>query len=80
MLSKIYYIGSGVIILIYSLVNMIIVLTPKPPEPKPQARSIGVVRVEKGKYVYVPPRTNRGSYPGSGGSSYPSGGGYSGGK
>jgi hypothetical protein len=39
----------------------------------PQARSVGKIRMEKGKYVYVPPSS-------SGGGSYPSSGGYSGGK
>lgn len=81
MLSKIYYAVGGFIIFLYvgsSLLGMI-----KSPEPQPRAYSLGKMRIERGKYVYVPPSTS--SYPRSGsssssGSSYPRSGGYSGGK
>lgn len=77
MYSKIYYaIGAG-IILLYIGANLISGLTKN--IGTPQANSFGKMRMERGKYVYVPPRTTYGGG-GSGGSSYPSGGGYSGGK
>jgi hypothetical protein len=74
MFNKIYYaIGAG-IILLYVGGSLVSMLTKN--IGTPQARSVGVMRMEKGKYVYVPPtRSTR-----SGGGSYPSGGGYSGGK
>ena len=79
MLSKIYYaIGTGVI-LIYSITHILSMFKPPKPIVPRQAKSFEMMRMEKGKYVYVPPRTN--SYPGSSsGSSYPRSGGYSGGK
>lgn len=85
MLSKIYYgLGAG-IIGIYLLTNL---LSWRSSSPPPQPRSFGAMRMEKGKYVYVPPTTypSKGSNPyssgssKSGSSSYPSSGGYSGGK
>lgn len=79
MYNKIYYaIGVGIIVLYVgaSLVGMVTRNI-----GTPQVRAFGKMRMEKGKYVYVPPSTS--SYPrggSTGGSSYPSGGGYSGGK
>lgn len=87
MFNKIYYaIGAGIIAL-YIGANLVSMITKN--TGTPQARSFGAMRMERGKYVYVPPSTSnypRGgstggsTYPSGGGSSYPSGGGYSGGK
>lgn len=79
MLSKIYYAIGGGIILIYAVTHILSMIKPPKPVVPRQAKSFKVMRMEKGKYVYVPPRPP--SYPSSsGGSSYPSGGGYSSGK
>ncbi|MCY7375416.1 MAG: hypothetical protein LH472_05535 [Pyrinomonadaceae bacterium] len=94
MLSKIYYgLGIGVVGL-YLLVNLLSWRSSS--GGVPQARPLGKMRMEKGKYVYVPPTSypSSGSNPyssgsgsgsgskssGSRSSSYPSSGGYSGGK
>ncbi len=81
MLSKIYYsLGIGIIGL-YLLTNLLSLRT----GGTPQARSFGVLRMEKGKYV-VPTYSSSNSSSSSSSSdgryrSYPSGGGgYSGGK
>lgn len=91
MLSKIYYgFGAGVIGL-YLLGNLLGLRSSSPPQTSQQPRSFGALRMERGKYVYVPPTTypTSGSNPyssgsrstgGSRSSSYPSSGGYSGGK
>lgn len=72
MYNKIYYaIGIGIIVL-YIGSSLVSSLTKR--IGTPTARSFGVMRIEKGKYVYVPPSRS------SGGGSYPSSGGYSGGK
>lgn len=79
MLKLIYYGVGSFILLTYTVVNLISIFETPPPIVPRQAKSFELIRMEKGKYVYVPPRTN--SYPGSsGGSSYPRSGGYSGGK
>jgi len=84
MLSKIYY-GLGVgAISIYLLGNLLSLRSGGTPQP----RSFSAMRMEKGKYVYVPPSsypsgTRSGSTSGgssSRSSSYPSSGGSSGGK
>lgn len=79
MLSKIYYAIGASILLVYSGVNLYSIFKPPPPIVPPQAKSFKTLKMTKGKYVYVPPRTR--SYPGSrSGSGYPRSGGYSGGK
>ena len=84
MLSKIYYgLGAGAIV-IYLLANL---LSLRSSNVAPQPHSLGAMRIERGKYVYVPPSTYpSGSNPSSSSksssrsSSYPSSGGFSGGK
>lgn len=83
MASKIYY-GLGIgIVALYLIFYLLSLRTGGAPQTQP----LGVMRMNKGKYVPVAP-----SYPGSSSSSssssssdgryrsYPSGGGYSGGK
>lgn len=84
MLSKIYYgLGIGVISL-YLLTNLLSWRAAN--SGTPQSRPIGLMRLEKGKYVYVAPSyPSSGNNPYSSGSrsgsrSYPSSGGSSGGK
>lgn len=83
MLSKIYYGLGGGLIAIYLLANLLSLRSGGTPQP----RAIGTMRMERGKYVYVPPSTYpSGSNPysssksSSGSRSYPSSGGFSGGK
>jgi hypothetical protein len=89
MLSKIYY-GLGIgILLIYLIGTAAQSLRSK---PVLQPLSFGPTKIEKGKYVpYTPSKNSSGSYDSDGGgggyggggskrSSFPTGGGYSGGK
>lgn len=85
MLSKIYYgLGAGVIS-IYLLSSILSIRSSGTPQPF----SVGAMRMERGKYVYVPPSStypsssnpySSGSKSSSRSSSYPSSGGFSGGK
>ncbi len=85
MLSKIYYGFGGTLIAIYLAANLLSLRSSGTPQP----RDFGPMRMERGKYVYVPPTkypsgSNPSSGSRSGGSSssrsYPSSGGFSGGK
>lgn len=86
MLSKIYYGFGAVLVGGYMLSSLLNMFTPS---VAPKSQTLGKMRMERGKYVYVPPST----YPSSSSSSrssssssssstrsYPSSGGFSGGK
>ena len=88
MASKIYYM-LGIGILLTYLIGM--TMSNFRPKPVLQPLSFGPTKMEKGKYVpYTPSKSSSGSYDSDGGggygggskrsSSYPTGGGYSGGK
>ncbi len=82
MLTKIYY-GLGIGILsIYLIGTAVQGLRSR---PVLQPLSFGPTKIEKGKYVpYTPSKSSSGGYDSDGGggrrNSYPTGGGYSGGK